>query len=153
MINFNHTELVICHYQALDTIERHKIKKSLKKISPEIKMKIVKNNVGNRNKDQLTNYFKGYTCLFYSNTCQILEKPFLNFMRREPKLLLLEIIIKPSPSYSSSWNKTSNTFAISHLDAQKLSKSSDYLHLELLKQKQLPVIQSIYFLSNYNKFI
>lgn len=150
MINFNHTELVICHYQALDTIERHKIKKSLKKISPEIKMRIVKNNVGNRNKDQLTDYFKGYTCIFYSNTCQILEKSFLNFIRREPKLLLLEIIIKPSKMKS---NKTSNTFTISHLDAQKLSKSSDYLHLELLKQKQLPVIQSIYFLSNYNKFI
>ena len=36
-------ELAICHYHSLNTVERNQIKKSLKKINPEIKMKIIKN--------------------------------------------------------------------------------------------------------------
>jgi len=203
-------ELAICHYYSLNTVERNQIKKSLKKINPEIKMKIIKNKSspilwGDREgssqffprhnarvwtqalaglqlrkqlgssqpcgltsvasqlvstpvesthrglpkgldlkTNYLKNYFKGYTCTFYSNSYQILNKSFISFIKRQPSLLLLELVVPGkdvSPLYSNS-----KTFSINHLDAQKLSEK-EILYTQLLKQKQLPIIQSLYFMS------
>jgi len=92
----------------------------------------------------LKNYFKGYTCTFYSNSYQILNKSFISFIKRQPSLLLLELVVPGkdvSPLYSNS-----KTFSINHLDAQKLSEK-EILYTQLLKQKQLPIIQSLYFMS------
>ena len=117
-MNSNITELAICHYHSLNTVERNQIKKSLKKINPEIKMKIIKNksspafwaglhtmesslstSVASQlvstpvesthrglpkglglKTNYLKNYFKGYTCTFYSNSYQILNKSFISFI-------------------------------------------------------------------------
>jgi len=153
-MNSNLTELAICHYHSLNTLERNQIKKSLKKMNPKIQMKIIKNSLCSLTEftkgNYLKNYFKGYTCTFYSNSYQILDKSFISFIKRQPSLLLLELVVPGkdiSPLYSNY-----KTFSINHLDAQKLSEK-EILYTQLLKQKQLPIIQSLYVKKRLQQYV